>query len=116
VKWLLVALLLLGAAPVQAQFLPTKEWWHNPTLNFLDQHPIAHSLGGIGLDLGSRIFAGRKHSVKRCLAVGAIQGFWEAAQLEMTPGYSRNSAAWDLVTAETFCWVTEGFIKVALRR
>ncbi len=85
-------------------FGPPKLWWHDPSLKTLDQHPIAHALGGCvmyaGLVLDMILFFVMPLPYWVALQVSIGQFLWEWIQVEVTPGYSfKDSGVWDWLTA-----------------
>lgn len=102
-------LLLLLAAPLTAQrqcnggegsFHCWVTWQAgNPWRN----HPQAHAIGGMAMDLAVRLplfnDAIRKHTLARLAAVAVIQSGWEFWQLKETEGYPIQYAALDVAAA-----------------
>jgi hypothetical protein len=71
-----------------------RAWWSGQTF-LLDQHPVAHVVGGAILDLGLRaVFAltglpVRHAALVRLALVAGVQALWELNQVEE---YGRNAA------------------------
>lgn len=100
--------------------LPPKIWWHDPSLKPLDQHPIAHFLGGIGLFLLAAInmWVLGHYNIGTWCVVTASEGqlVWEIAQTEFTPGYSFwKSGVYDWLTATLAAWGFWAFLNLLAR-
>jgi hypothetical protein len=85
-------------------FGPPPLWWKNPGLSKLDQHPIAHALGGGAIFAACYLYYWLFHHVPLQWFFAAIvsggQLVWEIIQVEVTPGYSfTESGIWDWLDA-----------------
>jgi hypothetical protein len=83
--------------------MTVKDWFTLWPKNPLKNHPMAHLLGGMGLDIVVRLplFAPfvTEQVVGRLLMVALMQGAWEFWQLKETEGYPWWSAALDVTFA-----------------
>lgn len=102
----------MGSRPSSARRLPGRAmklwppstWWHNQSLKPLDQHPIAHAMGGAAMFLGfiaAWYLWPHLTLLWRAVLVTSVGQFvWEWIQVEVTPGYSfTESGVWDWLTA-----------------
>lgn len=100
---LLLGLLAFVVVPCagQVRCCTLRDWATSGSVPFRN-HPSAHALGGIGLDLVARgpWFAAswRDKAWKRLLFVAVMQSGWEYWQLKETEGYPVRYAALDVGT------------------
>jgi hypothetical protein len=81
-------------------FGPPPDWWYNPSFKWIQQHPVAHILGGSTFFLLALfdLWAWQHLPFQWFCALLAseAQGTWEAIQVEVTPGYTwLQSGLWD---------------------
>lgn len=97
---------------------PPKIWWNNPGLTKIDQHPIAHALGGAVMWVGFLAAWGLWPHLalqwKAALVASVGQFVWEWVQVEVTPGYSfKDSGVWDWLTATVVATVLATLVSLA---
>ncbi len=103
-------------------------WWKNPWLKPLEQHPVAHALGGLAF-FGAAVFdvwvfSHVSLAIWAATMASEAQLLWEMIQVEVTPGYSfAESGVWDWLTATIVafaaagsCWLAEAFTKWVVHR
>ena len=115
--WRISLVLALLAAPCGAQQLRCctfRDWATSGSVPFRN-HPSAHALGGLGLDLVARgpWFAAswRDKAWKRLLFVAVMQSGWEYWQLKETQGYPVRYAALDVGTTVLSAALLEAILR-----